>query len=188
VTNATSRRDAICEAALDLAAEGGNHRVTHQSIDQRLGIAKGSTSYYYRSRRALVHAAAAHLAQRSAIAFQALLDSPLGSPADLVCAYVDELLGPRRRDALARLALFPETADNPELRHALGGCLFSTEAAQALFGAAPPEERPALARDLVSLLEGLLVDRLYGARSFAALEPGTAASRYDIRTAIERLL
>ncbi len=26
-----SRRDLICEAALDLAAEGGNHALTHQA-------------------------------------------------------------------------------------------------------------------------------------------------------------
>ena len=47
-----SRRDLICEAALDLAAEGGNHALTHQAIDARLGLARGSTSYYYRTRAA----------------------------------------------------------------------------------------------------------------------------------------
>ena len=50
------RRTAICEAVLDLAAEGGNRAVTHGAVDRRLDLPKGSTSYYFRTKRALLEA------------------------------------------------------------------------------------------------------------------------------------
>lgn len=166
-----SRRESICEAALDLAAEGGNHAVTHQAIDKRLGLAKGSTSYYFRTRDALVTAAVRRLAERSRTAF---LDAyvPDENPsaedaAELIAGQIDRLLADRRRDVLARYALASDAADDEELRTAIGSCLFSVDAATGLMtvlGASRP--RPA-AHDLISLLEGLLFDLTYGSRSVA---------------------
>ncbi len=166
-----SRRESICEAALDLAAEGGNHAVTHQAIDKRLGLAKGSTSYYFRTRDALVTAAVRRLAERSRAAF---LDAyaPDENPsaegaAELIAGQIDRLLTDRRRDVLARYALVSDAAEDGELRTAIGSCLFSVDNATGLMGALGASDPRLAAHDLISLLEGLLFDLTYGSRSAA---------------------
>ncbi|BCK54895.1 TetR/AcrR family transcriptional regulator [Nocardia wallacei] len=191
----SSRRRAICEAALDLAAAGGNRAVTHHAVDRRLGIARGSTSYYYRTRQDLLEAAIRHLAEASRAAFHTALENagdsaertdlpgrtvsaltdPLDHATELVAGQLDRLLGDRRRDALARYALVPDTAGNEGLRAALAACLFSTPAAEQLMASLGAADSDRAARDLVSLLEGLLFDRLHGARSL----PGNATD--DLR-------
>ncbi|WP_305093109.1 TetR/AcrR family transcriptional regulator [Prescottella sp. R16] len=164
-----SRRELICEAALDLAAEGGNHALTHQAVDARLGLARGSTSYYYRTRHALVTAAVTHLTDRSRTAFRDHLpDRPPQSPseaADLIVDQLVNLIHNRRRDVLARYALLPDAAKDDALRAGLASCLFSTPDAGALMGALGAADPDDAGRDLVSLLEGLAFDMTYGSRS-----------------------
>ncbi|NKY84142.1 TetR/AcrR family transcriptional regulator [Nocardia veterana] len=188
------RRRAIREAALDLAATGGNRAVTHHAIDDLLGIARGSTSYYYRTRQELLEAAIEHLAATSREAFRSALAmpddcaDPFAGAADLIAGQVDLLLGERRRDALARYALAADTAGNEELRESLAVCLFSPAAAETLLASLGAPDPGRAAGDLISLLEGLLFDRLYGRRSLLALTPGTDASRDDLRPTIHRWL
>lgn len=164
-----SRREAICEAALDLAAEGGNHAVTHQAIDRRLGLAKGSTSYYFRTRDALVGAAVRRLAERSRAAFVEayVADSApsVDSAADLIADQLVLLLTDRRRDVLARYALAVDAAGDEELRRALAGSLFSVDRATGLVESLGASDPVAAAHDLISLLEGLVFDAVYGSRS-----------------------
>lgn len=184
------RRRAICEAALDLAAAGGNRAVTHHAVDGRLGIARGSTSYYYRTRQDLLEAAITRLTDASREAFHTALGvagddaegadgtSLLDRATELIAGQLDRLLGDRRRDALARYALVPDTAGNESLRAALAVCLFSTPAAEKLMASLGAADSARAARDLVSLLEGLLFDRLHGTRSL----PGDATD--DLRPTI----
>ncbi|WP_330182766.1 TetR family transcriptional regulator [Nocardia sp. NBC_01503] len=190
----SGRRAAICGAALDLAAAGGNRAITHHAIDDRLGIARGSTSYYYRTRQDLLRAALIHLASTSRTAFRIALESgdreaaappSVDATADLMAGQVDLLLGARRRDALARYALAADTAGDETLRTELASCLFSLPAATMLMeslGSADPERA---ARDLISLLEGLLFDRLHGHRSLLGIEAGTPASLADLRGPVQ---
>ncbi|PTR28641.1 TetR family transcriptional regulator [Rhodococcus sp. OK519] len=188
-----SRRDSICEAALDLASEGGNHAVTHQSIDKRLGLAKGSTSYYFRTRAALVGAAVRRLAQRSREAFlEARTDSSvptIDGAADLIAGQLDLLLTDRRRDVLARYALAVDAAADDELRAALATCLFSVEKATGLMGELGARDPLAAAYNLISLLEGLLFDLTYGPRSVLEEDSDlrTAGLRSTIRLWLEAL-
>ena len=48
------RRTEILDAALRVLAEHGMRGLTHRAVDAAAGIAPGSTSYYFRSRSALV--------------------------------------------------------------------------------------------------------------------------------------
>ncbi|KXO94730.1 TetR family transcriptional regulator [Tsukamurella pulmonis] len=183
------RRTAICEAALDLAAEGGNRAVTHGAVDRRLDLPKGSTSYYFRTRSDLLRGAIGHLAVRSRAAFDRAAPEAvdLETAATVMAAQLDLLLGGRRRDALARYAFAPDAATE-DLAEPLATCLFSVPLATGLFaalGAAEPDEA---ARDLVSLMEGLLFDRLYGARSLGGLVAATERSRADLRGPLRRFL
>lgn len=176
-----SRREAISEAALDLAAEGGNHAVTHQAIDKRLELAKGSTSYYFRTREALVTAAVRRLAERSRTAFlevHADNSSPtVDSAANLIAGQLELLLTDRRRDVLARYALAVDAASDEELRSALASCLFSVEMATGLMEALGAVEPASAAYDLISLLEGLVFDAVHGPRSVRDESADSRAAR-----------
>ena len=182
-----SRRDLICEAALDLAAAGGNHALTHQGIDARLGLARGSTSYYYRTRRALVSAAITHLARRSREYFDKAVSSVPPQTTEeagrLIADQLETLLVDRRRDVLARYALVVDAASDDALRAGLASCLFSCSEATALMGALGASDPQLAAGDLLSLLEGLVFDLAFGART---LLPGSsfAEHRASVRTAI----
>lgn len=183
------RRVAICEAVLDLAAEGGNRAVSHGAVDRRLDLPKGSTSYYYRTRSELLRAAIERLAARSRAAFDGAGPRTVDADtaAEVMAGQLGLLLGARRRDALARYALAPDAAAEG-LATELATCLFSTPLATELLRALGSVEPERAAADLISLLEGLLFDRLYGTRSVAGLDAGTAASRADLRRPIRRWL
>ncbi|MEV0945632.1 TetR family transcriptional regulator [Rhodococcus sp. NPDC049939] len=189
-----SRRDLICDAALDLAAEGGNHALTHQGVDARLGLPRGSTSYYYRTRRALVSAAIAHLTCRSSEQFRDAAPSvppkTTREAASLIAAQLEVLLGDRRRDVLARYALMADAAGDDELREGLASCLFSFPAATALMDSLGASDPASAARDLITLLEGLVFDFAFGARKLGADSShadGTETLRTSIRLWIDAL-
>lgn len=154
----TSRRAEICRAAVTLAARGGSHAVTHQGIDAELGISKGSTSYYYRTRAALITAVADHLAAGSRTAFEDLLAQRSGGePADLVEAYLEEITTTRRDHVRARLALLLDADCAPGQQRALSHCLFSRDAAAELFRSRAHPNPDAAATDLLDSLEGRLL-------------------------------
>jgi AcrR family transcriptional regulator len=46
---------------VDLLGTDGSRGLTHPRVDRRAGLPPGTTSYYFRSRRALLHAVAARL-------------------------------------------------------------------------------------------------------------------------------
>lgn len=187
MANRRSRRDLICEAALDLAAEGGNHALTHQAIDARLGLARGSTSYYYRTREALVSAAITRLTHRSREYFDdAVQVAPpltIESAGSLIADQLETLLLDRRRDVLARYALIFDAAGDGELRSGLASCLFSQAEATALMEALGAEAPVAAARDLISLLEGLIFDGVIRSSAVDAYSI-PAGWRESMRTAI----
>lgn len=182
------RRTAICEAVLDLAAEGGNRAVTHGAVDKRLDLPKASTSYYYRTRADLLAAAIGRLRERSREEFDRAVPRAVDpeTAADAMAAQLHLLLTDRRRDALARYALAPD-AQAEGLAADLATCLFSVPLASGLFAALGTVDPDRAAADLVSLLEGLLFDRLHGARSL--VPPRTPeASIADLRGPIRRAL
>ncbi|MGB6245507.1 TetR/AcrR family transcriptional regulator [Gordonia sp. (in: high G+C Gram-positive bacteria)] len=59
------RRDQIAEAGIRIIARRGVRALTHRAIDEERGLALGSTSYYARTRRALIDEIVRVLAERS---------------------------------------------------------------------------------------------------------------------------
>lgn len=155
-----SRRPDICEAAVALAAKGGSHTLTHQGIDAYLGIARGSTSYYFRTRAELIAAVADHIAAQSREIFTALLakvpDGQADSHSEVIEQYMRVLLGERRAACRARMALLLDADCGDAQRRALADCLFSREAAIALFDDGR-DDPAAAATALIDSLEGALV-------------------------------
>ncbi|GAA4642175.1 hypothetical protein GCM10023197_05780 [Gordonia humi] len=174
-TAALDRRELICDAAIGLAAAGGNRAVTHSGIDRTLALPKGSVSYYFRTRRALLSATLARLTARSATAFDAA--SADTDPAETIGRYLADLFVERADDVRARFALASDAAHDHELAVALRDCLFSSAAAVALFtalGSPTPEDDAA---DLLVFCEGTAATVLFSGRTPSADEIASAVRR-----------
>lgn len=158
------RRHLIGACAVTIIAEHGPRALTHRAVDAAMGIPQGSTSYYFRTREALLAAAVQHIVERSRSTFDELLETN-SDPATLIARYLGDLLSRRRDELIARYALLLETRSNRELHDALAQSLFSTARAQEIFVRHGVKNPECAAADLASLLEGLLFDRCIGARS-----------------------
>lgn len=185
------RRPAICDAAIELAATGGTHAVTHQGVDRRLDLPRGSTSYYYRTREALVGAAAERLVERSRERFESRMAGEPMLPGVLIADYLDELLTERRADVFARLALALDPSLAVGTRDALSRCFFSLPAAERLMTALSASDPRAAdsrtaADELVTVLEGIVAAHTYGMHRRAGVGRGDLAE--TVRPLVERML
>ncbi|TCK01211.1 TetR/AcrR family transcriptional regulator [Nocardia alba] len=182
----TDRRTQIVAGAIELIATRGIRALTHRAVDTRLALPPGSTSYYFRTRQALIEAIADSITTRSRVDFEAAQHESAthtesltraksaGRPMDPVrvahdiASWLADLLAHRRNELIARHALIIEVMSDPELHGRLAGSLFSLDRATDLFsalGAAAPSES---AHDFLALLEGLVFDRFAGLRAESA--------------------
>ena len=130
----TDRRTLIAEAAVDLIATAGLRALTHRALDTALDLPAGSTSYYFRTRRALLDAVADHLTDRSRADFLATAaprDLTVETVARDVADRLDRTLTTRRHHLIARQALLVDPLPEPDLRARLARSLFSPERATA---------------------------------------------------------
>ncbi|MFE6924202.1 TetR/AcrR family transcriptional regulator [Nocardia sp. NPDC057663] len=191
----TDRRSQIVAGAIDLIATRGIRALTHRAVDTRLDLPAGSTSYYFRTRHALIEAVADGITARSHADFAAAQGEapaprepggqsespawrasgrprgggePAGSAADVardVAGWLEHLLTHRRNDLIARHALIIETLADAGLHARLAGSLFSLDRATELFTALGAADPAAAAGDFLALLEGLVFDRFAGLRA-----------------------
>ncbi|MFF3213184.1 TetR/AcrR family transcriptional regulator [Streptomyces sp. NPDC002886] len=201
----SDRRTLIADSAIDLVASAGLRGLTHRAVDGAAGLPAGSTSYYFRTRTALIGACYARLAELDLGDFDGGAAvppspappstapsspspspvSPSPSPADrdavaaALAALLYRWLTTGRSRQLARFELSLEAARNPELAtelHRAGqGSRARAAGILAALGAARPAESAEL---LVAWADGLLYDRLAGAlaRSRPAPDPAELAS------------
>ena len=169
------RRRLIARTALHVLATGGARGLTHRAVDARAALPAGSTSYYFRSRAALLNACVDDLVAQDQADLE--LMAPLltaGGPDTLGQALGDVLfrwLSTDRERHLARYELSMEALRRPDVAEALhrGGAAIRLRVADVLagFGAADPLEQ---AHWLVACLDGILFDRLAGANAGAPLD------------------
>ncbi|BBZ53980.1 TetR/AcrR family transcriptional regulator [Mycolicibacterium phocaicum] len=117
------RRTVVAEAAIAALATRGARGLTHRAVDQLAGLPEGSTSYYFRTRAALLQACAEHLVARTQRELgpaleeraQLTLQELAALAAQAVCAWTAEggLL------VLARHELLLESARQPEIHQTL---------------------------------------------------------------------
>jgi DNA-binding transcriptional regulator YbjK len=178
----SDRRTEILDAALRVLAEHGMRGLTHRAVDAAAGIAPGSTSYYFRSRSALVTGCVDRL-----LALDRAVEVPevaAASPADLVDVLVAVTVGMAttgRHRTLARYELSLASVREPQLREALveGGDVIRRLGARTL-AAAGAVDPAAAAAELAALMDGL---------AFTALVRGpddVAALAAWVRPPIER--
>lgn len=138
-----------------MASEGARG-LTHRAVDAQLGLPSGSTSYYFRTRAALLLAAAERLLELDTANLARLPENVRGA-ATLVERW---LLPASRARSLARMELLLAAARDPELkfmaraRKGFIDCVVRTQR-----GAGAEEARVA-ATALIALVDGLTLHGL----------------------------
>lgn len=161
-TKTTSNRNRALHAAIEIAGTQGTHALTHGRVDAAASLPRGSTSNYFRSRTALIHATVDHLVAAEQNLFGAG-PAPL-SIDDLVTAlvaFVDEATTKHRTLTAARFAFFMEGFHDAHVREELSRARqrIVTWAAQILEALEVP--RPfTSARRILTHLEGTMLHRL----------------------------
>ncbi|MFB6508699.1 TetR/AcrR family transcriptional regulator [Streptomyces virginiae] len=186
------RRTLIADTAIDLVAAAGLRGLTHRAVDGAAGLPAGSTSYYFRTRTALIGACYARLAELDlgdvgdlsgfgevggvgevggeGSPRPSLPPPPGPAPADREAAaaalagLLHRWLTVGRARQLARFELSLEAARNPELEADFHRAGQGARARAAGILAALGARRPEEAAELlVAWTDGLLYDRLAGA-------------------------
>lgn len=177
----SKRREQLADAALATIASEGSRGLTHRATDRAAGVAEGTTSYYFRSRRSLLEAAVRRLAELDA---QTLVGLPTGSPDELVDSFAHAITdrGQQRWLHVARLELTLESTRHPELRVVLGesASMIHRALTDRLHASGLPDAATRAAALLVTV-DGLLVDSLAGAD---ARMPGAEHARTLLHKAL----
>ncbi|WP_431914042.1 TetR/AcrR family transcriptional regulator [Nonomuraea jabiensis] len=139
-----ARRQALTDAAIELLASSGVHGLTHRAVEKAADLPPGTASNYFRSREALLVAAA----ERVAELHHADTDRAVERPATLVDLLTDSLLTAAttlRNRYLAIFELRLEAARRPALASALASlhdtALLVTAGHHDQLGLAIPRER-----------------------------------------------
>ncbi|GAA1245241.1 TetR/AcrR family transcriptional regulator [Kitasatospora nipponensis] len=190
----------IADAAIGLVAAAGLRGLTHRAVDGAAVLPAGSTSYYFRTRTALIVACYQRLAELDVGDIDdgndgdnatTAVPSDREAAAAVLAGLLYRWLTVGRARQLARFELSLEAARNPELEPELhrAGQVARARAAEILaaLGADRPQEAAEL---LAAWTDGLLYDRLAGAlarsRPAPDLDELTAAARRMIDAALAR--
>src|SRR5690349_4937173 len=95
-----ARREEILDAAIALVGENGIRSLTHRAVDGAANVPAGTTSNYFRTRRALIGGVVERFADRERAGWDemAAADYPT-TPAELataLAAFVQRAVGPQR--------------------------------------------------------------------------------------------
>jgi DNA-binding transcriptional regulator YbjK len=71
------RRRELCDAAIKVLAEHGSRGLTHGQVDRYAGVPDGTTSYYYRTRAALLRGVGKRVADIDVANLRSVSDEPL---------------------------------------------------------------------------------------------------------------
>ncbi|MFB6428191.1 TetR/AcrR family transcriptional regulator [Streptomyces microflavus] len=183
------RRGLIADAAISTVASAGLRGLTHRAVDTAAGLPAGSTSYYFRTRSALISACYLRLAALSVAdvdRWQAEHGAPdPDSAAEALAALLHHWLTAARDRQLARFELSLEATRRPELRADLetAGLAARSRATTLLasLGAPRPEQAAEL---LVAWTDGLLYDRLAGAPAASRPAPDVT----ELTSVVRRML
>jgi DNA-binding transcriptional regulator YbjK len=182
----TERRTEILDAALRVLAAQGMRGLTHRAVDADAGIAAGSTSYYFRSRSALVAGCVERLLQIDLQTEAPAVDAGTRRVED-VAAFLTGMVVARvttlRHLTVARYELTLAALRDPDAATALrtGGDTIRTVLAEALraLGATDPGTA---ASEVAAALDGMILTALLRGPQ----EPAALTTR--LRPACERVL
>ncbi|WP_405911912.1 TetR family transcriptional regulator C-terminal domain-containing protein [Streptomyces sp. NBC_00963] len=163
------RRTVLADAAIGVLADEGMRGLTHRAVERAAGLPPGTTSAYFRSRKALLTALVSRLVELDQAELQAAgeaaqMPRDAGELADAIAVFAAGRLGGEgRRRSLARYACAVEGVRHPELREILvpheNAARDAVRAFLAAQGVADAEGRTLT---LLACVDGLIFDRLVG--------------------------
>jgi DNA-binding transcriptional regulator YbjK len=163
-----NRIDVLLDAAIEVVAAEGLRGLTHRAVDAQAGLSAGSTSYYYRTRMALLEAVLGRVLSYD-VGRMADFSPVVGDRAAMVEALarvVRFLTGPGRAQLIARLELTIDAVRRPDLRRlmdeAQGRIAELSRPVVVALGSADPARDTAF---LLTLIDGLLLMELKGEAS-----------------------
>lgn len=174
-------RERALEAAVGVLGAEGVRALSHARVDAAAGLPAGSTSNWFRTRRALLAGIVDWIAEseRAGLAAAGAAGAPAAPGGDALVdglsSAIEQLTGPFAVRTRARYALFLELAADPELGESLRRQRHEFErwTEQLVEAAGIPDPTPAT-RALMALGDGLILHRL-------TVDPGLA-----VRPTIER--
>ncbi|MFC0844015.1 TetR/AcrR family transcriptional regulator [Streptomyces noboritoensis] len=193
-SSAPDRRTVIADTAINLVATAGLRGLTHRAVDSAAGLPAGSTSYYFRTRAALIGACYQRLAELDLGDIEgggALAAAPPDreAVAAVLAGLLHHWLTVGRERQLARFELSLEAARNPELTPELHRAGQGARARAAELLAALGTDRPQEAAELLAAwTDGLLYDRLAGALAHSRPAPDLAELTATTRRMIDAAL
>ena len=118
--NPVERRRDLCDAAIQLLADDGAKGLSHLKVDRKAGVPDGTTSFYFRTRSALLRAVAERLAHLDLADLQSVADDSDGrgenpSPSRLSQVVIRSVSGPQLFRTKARYELTMQAARDPAL-------------------------------------------------------------------------
>jgi DNA-binding transcriptional regulator YbjK len=118
--NPAERRRDLCDAAIHLLAHDGAKGLSHLKVDRRAGVPDGTTSFYFRTRSALLRAVAERLAELDLASLQSVADSSGGrrknpSPSRLSQVVIQAGSEPQLSRTQARYELTMQATRDPAL-------------------------------------------------------------------------
>lgn len=152
------RRRQLCDAAIHLLAADGIKGVTHRKVDRHAGVPDGTTSFYFRTRSALLYAVAARIAELDLAELTAATKQPSG----LATLVIRSATGTRLTRTRARYELALQAHRDPVLAEALEGNLerFSNLIRDAVLQLQPPGDESNV--DLVTQRTYVLITFISG--------------------------
>jgi DNA-binding transcriptional regulator YbjK len=157
-------RERGLEAAVELLGAEGVRALSHARVDERAGLPPGSTSNWFRTRRALLGGVVDWIAERERAEFDPAAMPDVTGPEGLIeglCAMAELQTGRFAARTRARYALFLELAGDPELGEPLRRQRreFEQWTERMVVAAGIADAVPAT-RALMALADGLLLHRL----------------------------
>ncbi|WP_454860940.1 TetR/AcrR family transcriptional regulator [Promicromonospora soli] len=121
---AAATRERALEAAVELLGASGVRALSHARVDERAGLPAGSTSNWFRTRRALLAGVVDWIAEHERADFDPSALSAITGPDGLIeglCAMAEVQTGPFATRTRARYALFLEARVTPSSASRCGG-------------------------------------------------------------------
>ncbi len=118
--NPAERRRDLCDAAIQLLADDGAKGLSHLKVDRKADVPDGTTSFYFRTRSALLRAVAERLAELDLASLQSIADAADGrgndpSPSQLSQVVIQAGSEPQLSYTKARYELTMQAARDPQL-------------------------------------------------------------------------
>ncbi|WP_243658743.1 TetR/AcrR family transcriptional regulator [Tamaricihabitans halophyticus] len=162
-----TRTTQLADAAIAVLAEHGMRGLTHRAVDRTAGLPIGSTSYYARTRAALLELTMDRMVELD-FASAGAEPSELAVPdihafGELVAGLLHSMLTTGRVRMLARYEFALEGTRRPELRavYDRAGTRLREPTVRMLRAAGAPDPQRQ-ARTLVAFCEGILFDSIAG--------------------------